>query len=120
MCEPRCPACQPGTAYTNGLWHQTADKGEIFMLDCAIYNSDGGWNGSGDVVSRLVSTNFDPRVCRPFIWNGRSYVSVQKGYKDGKPVLHNVPTMNAATLRKEDWVMIDQAVVQASRPRLGA
>jgi len=88
------------------------------MLDCAIYNSDGGWNGSGDVVSRLVSTNFDPRVCRPFIWNGRSYVSVQKGYKDGKPVLHNVPTMNAATLRKEDWVMIDQAVVQASRPRL--
>jgi hypothetical protein len=89
------------------------------MLDYAIYNSDSVWSGSGDVVQRMLASNFDPRCCRPYIYNGRSYVSVQKGFDEsGKPKLVNVPTMNAATLRKEDWIMIDQAVVTAARPRL--
>ena len=89
------------------------------MLEHAFYNVDSGFSGSGDVVTRMLASNFDPRCCRPFIWNGRSYVSVQKGFDEkGKPKLFNVPTMNAATLRKEDWIMIDEAVLTAARPKL--
>jgi hypothetical protein len=52
--------------------------------------------------------------------NGRSYYSKQIGWdtKTSKPIIQNVPTTNAATLRREDWIMIDQAVVTAARPRL--
>ncbi|MDR3197959.1 MAG: bacteriocin family protein [Planctomycetaceae bacterium] len=76
--------------------------------------------GSGNVTSLLLQNNFDPRCCRPFLMNGRSYLSKQVGFdvKTGKPIIQNVPTYNAATLRREDWIMIDRAVVTAARPRL--
>lgn len=80
----------------------------------------GNMMDSGNVTSLLLQHNFDPRCCRPFIMNGRSYLSklVGRDSKTGKPIVQNVPTQNAATLRKEDWIMIDQAVVTAARPRL--
>ena len=90
------------------------------MIDFSLHNiCDSTQTGSGSIIDRLVASNFDPRCCRPFIWNGRSYTSTLKGYDDkGQPVYQNIPVRNAATLRKEDWIMIDQAVVQAARPRL--
>ena len=80
----------------------------------------GGLNAGGSVASLLLQNNFDPRCRRPFIMNGRSYYSKQIGWdtKTSKPIIQNVPTTNAATLRREDWIMIDQAVVTAARPRL--
>jgi hypothetical protein len=76
-------------------------------------------SGSGDVATRLLHNGFDPRAVRPFTIQDKSYISKQCGYdKEGKPIYKNVPTQNAATLRKDDWIMIDQAVVTAARPRL--
>ena len=81
----------------------------------------GGLNAGGSVASLLLQNNFDPRCCRPFIMNGRSYYSKQIGWdtKTSKPIIQNVPTTNAATLRREDWIMIDQAVVTAVRCVMG-
>ncbi|MDR2170675.1 MAG: bacteriocin family protein [Planctomycetaceae bacterium] len=81
--------------------------------------SQDSMSGSGDVATRLLQNGFDPRCIRPFVYKGKSYISKHTGqYKDNKPVYRNVPTQNAATLRKDDWIMIDQAVVTAARPRL--
>jgi hypothetical protein len=77
-------------------------------------------SGSGDVVTRLLKNGFDPCCIRPYLFNGKNYIDQHKGYDNatGKAIYESVPTMNAATLRKDDWVMIDQAVVTAALPRL--
>ena len=50
---------------------------------------------------------------------GRSFISVpQYDAQTNRTVIKDVPTLNAATLRKDDWKMVDQAVVTAARPRL--
>ena len=69
----------------------------------------------GDVASTLLATNFDPASLRPWVGDdGRSYISVNQGGK-----LVAVPTANAtATLRKDDWVRMDKAIVAAAKPRL--
>jgi hypothetical protein len=76
---------------------------------------------SGGTAQNLVAYNGDTRFIRPWLdtRTGRSYISVpQYDQHTGKTVIKDVPTMNAATLRKDDWKMVDSAVVQAARPRL--
>jgi uncharacterized linocin/CFP29 family protein len=77
------------------------------------------YNGqvSGDVASRLMQTNFDVNSMRPYVGaDGRSYVTVNDA---GVPKA--VPVLNAAaTLRKDEWIQLDQAIVAASKPRLRA
>ena len=87
--------------------------------EVSISNAE-GFFGGGDIATQLLNANFDPRAIRPFLnANGQSVITRVAGYDaHNKPILQNVPTHNAATLRKDDWVMIDQAVVQAARPRL--
>jgi len=88
------------------------------MPDVLTFNN-GGFSGTGDVATRLLQHNFDPRCIRPFILNGHSMISQETGRDaNGNPIVHNVMTTNAATLRKDDWIMIDEAVVAAARPRL--
>ena len=72
---------------------------------------------SGDVASRLLQCNFDIRSLRPYIGkDGRSYVT---GNQNG--VLKAFPTQNAtATLRKDDWKLLDDAIIKVSKPRLKA
>lgn len=81
-------------------------------------------NGAeGDAAAALLSSNFDPGILRPFVdpGTGKSYVSVQKGAdQDGKPVINNMVTNAPATLRKDEWIQFDQAVVRAAKPRLRA
>lgn len=86
----------------------------------SITNADSLMGSYGDVTSRLMLNNFDPRCLRPFLnHNNQSVITKFMGYDAGnKPVLQNVATHNAATLRKDDWIQIDEAVVQAARPRL--
>jgi uncharacterized linocin/CFP29 family protein len=72
----------------------------------------------GDVASRLLACNFDVNCLRPWIGNdGRTYASFigNDGQLAARPVM-NV----AATLRKDDWVQLDSAIVKAAMARLRA
>ena len=75
---------------------------------------------SGSVASLLLNNNFDVGALRPYVGrDGRHYISVFNGFQDGKPVYKAVPTTNAtATLRKDDWKLLDAAIVKAAKPRL--
>ena len=72
---------------------------------------------NGDVASRLMQANFDVNALRPYIGSdGRTYLTVNVGGK-----LKAVPVTNAtATLRKDDWKLLDEAIVKAAKPRLKA
>lgn len=72
---------------------------------------------SGDVASTLMMHNFDANCLRPYIGeDGQSYMTVNQS-----GVLQAVPMHNAhATLRKDDWKLLDDAVVMAAKPRLKA
>ena len=72
---------------------------------------------SGNVANRLLAAEMDANALRPWIGDDeRSYVTVTE---NGKP--RAVPVMNAtATLRKDDWRILDTAIVKAAKPRLKA
>lgn len=76
----------------------------------------------GDVASVLMANDFNPAALRPYIGrDGRTYITVNSGRtdKDGKPVFASALVSNAvATLRKDDWIQLDTAVLKAARPRL--
>ena len=92
----------------------------------------------GDVATRMSMIHFDEGLARPYIdQSGQHCVTVNTGrteFKDGKivPVFEKklvaeyvqngqmAPTNNALTLRKDEWLMMDQAVLQATRQRLRA
>ena len=71
----------------------------------------------GDVAATLMQSQFDVNALRPYQGSdGRSYITVNEG---GKPKA--VPLVNAtATLRKDDWKILDEAVVKAAKPRMRA
>jgi len=73
---------------------------------------------TGDVANTLMMNNFDVNALRPWIGKDkRTYVAVQNA--EGKMVAQ--PTQNAtATLRKDDWIILDQAIVKAAKERLKA
>jgi len=80
---------------------------------------------TGDVATKLLRCNFDANCLRPYIGNdGRSYITVNQ---NGTPKA--VPIGNAndygsggvtATLRKDDWKILDDAIIKAAKPRLKA
>ncbi len=73
--------------------------------------------GSGDVATRLLENDGDVHSLRP--WKGADGRSFITRNVDGKRVA--VPTNNAnALLRKDDWLVLDQAIVKAAKPRLRA
>jgi uncharacterized linocin/CFP29 family protein len=74
--------------------------------------------GSGAVATTLLNNNFDVAALRPWIGNdGRSYIS--RLGTNGK--LESVPLQNAtATLRREEWIQLDTAIVMAAKERLRA
>ena len=71
--------------------------------------------GSGSVASKLINCGFNTNCLRPWIGNdGRSYISaVENGKLVAKPVQNAV-----ATLRKEDWIKLDEVIVPAAKARL--
>lgn len=65
----------------------------------------------GDVASLLMNNNFDAGALRPYVGpDGRSYVTVNGV---AQPVFNA-----AATLRKDEWIQLDETVVKAARARL--
>ncbi len=79
-------------------------------------------NASGSVATRLLNSGGDINILRPYIdQKGRHCISVpsynaQKGAFEMKKV---VLQQNAATLRYEDWRLLDTQVLKAARQRLG-
>lgn len=70
--------------------------------------------GHGDVASVLMANNFDAGALRPFIGaDGQARITVNHG---GTP--QTLITNATATLRKDEWVMLDTAVIKAARQRL--
>jgi uncharacterized linocin/CFP29 family protein len=69
----------------------------------------------GAVATTLLQNNFDAASLRPWVGkDGRTYIARNVG---GKFVA--MPTTNAsATLRKEEWKILDDAVVFAAKERL--
>ncbi len=71
----------------------------------------------GDVADKLLACGFNPHVLRPFLGNdGRPYITVVKnGVASAQPI------MNAtATLRYEDWKLLDDVIVKVAKQRLRA
>lgn len=79
--------------------------------------------GYGNVAAAMMSADFDAGALRPFIGSDkRSYVSLQEGVDEkGEPKYRTLPLANAsATLLRDEWRYIDQAVQEAAYPRLRA
>lgn len=74
----------------------------------------------GSIAQRLLATNGNIQVLRPFIGNdGRTYVNTPDGYdKDGNQIYKATVFNSGATLRKNEWQYLDQAVVKAAKQRL--
>lgn len=70
---------------------------------------------SGSIGQRLLASNMDPNVLRPYIAeDGRHYITQ---VRNGAAVA--VPVGNAvATLRRDEWKIIDDAVILSARQRL--
>lgn len=95
---------------------------------------------SGEVAEQLAGCRFDPGLLRPFIDDkGDRCVTVNTGRltlnkESGnyEPVYEKAriadlmnagvtsPVFNATSLRKDEWIRLDQVVLQAARPRLRA
>ena len=74
---------------------------------------------TSDVATRLIQYGGDTCCLRPFTKMNKSYISVPTYDPQArKKVMRDIPTINSATLRKDDWRMIDSAVITAARPRL--
>ena len=78
-----------------------------------IYNG----RATGDVASKMLQCNFDVRSLRPYIGkDGRTYITINQGGE-----LKAVPVENTtATLRQDDWKVLDDAIVKVAKPRLKA
>jgi len=69
----------------------------------------------GSVAATLLQNNFNPSVLRPWIGkDGRSYIA----RNDGGKLIASPTMVNNATLRKEEWKILDEAVVMAAKERL--
>lgn len=71
----------------------------------------------GDVATRLMQFNFDTRCLRPYEGSdGRTYMTVNdKGSLIARPIANAT-----ATLRKDDWKILDDAIIKIAKPRLKA
>jgi len=73
---------------------------------------------NGDVASKLMEGGFNVNCLRPYIGkNGKSYITTINAA--GKLVSTQVANATA-TLRKDDWKILDDAIVKAAMPRLKA
>ena len=71
----------------------------------------------GPIAERLMAVNFDVGALRPWSGkNGGTYITVNQG-----GTIKNVCISNATTtLRRDDWLAIDKAIINTAKPRLKA
>lgn len=98
------------------------------MFDSMIVNVDMiGQNGQvqGEVAQQFLSANrLNPGAMRPF-WDIDpktkqlgAYVSVYSGGDPKKPESYRTIMVNGATLRRDEWKMLDDAVIGVAESRL--
>jgi hypothetical protein len=69
---------------------------------------------SGTVASVMLENDFSPNCLRPYVReDGASVITVNKGSE-----LVEMVTNAPATLRKDDWIQLDTAIVKAAKQRL--
>jgi len=69
----------------------------------------------GSVATTLLNNGFDVAALRPWVGkDGRHYIAQNQG---GKLIARATPVANA-TLRKDEWKIIDDAIVAAAKDRL--
>ncbi len=76
---------------------------------------------SGSVAARLLRNGMDVGILRPYEdKKGRSVVVVNNGKtdKDGRPLKKKIYTNADATLRKDEWELLDKAVIKVQRDEL--
>jgi len=70
----------------------------------------------GGPADRLLAANGDPGILRPFLMpDGNSYVTVWNHFKSK---LETIRTNTHATLRVDDWKLIDDAIVKAAQKQI--
>ena len=82
----------------------------------------GNGTAQGEVAQAIMSNGkMDPGALKPFVHtDGRSYVQVYTGGDPSKPESYkNIMANAGATLRRDEWKKLDDAVLQISRSRLG-
>ena len=74
---------------------------------------------TGTVAASLLANNFDVGCLRPFAdHSGRILQSTMTA--NGRPVIEQLVGNADSTLRKDEWKILDQAVIRAAKPRLKA
>ncbi len=75
----------------------------------------------GNLGRVLLNANFDPDALRPWMGvdkdnnpTGQTFITQNVGGKPKSVLVHNA----AATLRKDEWIELDEAVLKAARQRL--
>lgn len=72
--------------------------------------------GHGSVANVLMASNFDAGALRPYVGSdGRSYMTLNSGGQQ-----RTIVTNAIATLRKDEWIQLDKAVLKAAQARLNA
>jgi hypothetical protein len=73
----------------------------------------------GDVAGR-VSSGLDVNRMRPFIdpSSGKPFITVHTGGDPNKPENYSVRPVNNATLRRDEWKRLDDAVMKVAEERL--
>ena len=77
--------------------------------------------GTGEVASQLLSGGrIDPGRMRPWVdGRGRSFITVHTGGDPAKKEnWKSLPISNNATLRRDEWKHLDEAVIRVARERL--
>lgn len=73
------------------------------------------------VLAQLLRFNGDVGCLRPWAApDGRSYITVNSGRVDEKnnPILNNLVTNAPALLRKDEWILLDEAIIRVYKQRL--
>ena len=73
------------------------------------YNADTMQMVDGNVASRLMANGMNPMALRPWTHDGKTYINVS-GVA--------TPIAYASTLRKDEWKLLDEAIIGVSRQRL--
>ena len=79
----------------------------------------GGGNAQGELAALAVNGKMNPNMMRPFVHtDGKSYITVFKGGDPKKVENYAVQLVNNATLRRDEWKSLDEAVQRISEQRL--
>lgn len=74
---------------------------------------------TGEVANYMANSSLNPARMRPFIGeDGKPYISVFKGGDPKKIENYNNVQVNTATLRRDEWKTLDEAVLGIAEQRL--